>query len=190
MLSNWQWNPQWQGIPVGFGIQTIGQVGCTVSVIGNILGKTPVEVNNRLKAVKGFSNGTPNGIGKGNLVVWAYIEKAFPGTKVTRVVGYNNDIAKKNVPNVICEVSALPIGGRGKHWVQYLGSQKCADPFTGKVRPTSYFGVPSGYAIIIPPPITQPIGEDVKDNKIRTVANSGEGSSHDRILKYQAILDE
>lgn len=163
---NYQRDPRWIYRPLGFSTSTIGAYGCTVSVIGNILGKTPVEVNEALKKVNGFANG--------NLVIWDKISEAFPGTKVKRVNGYNNDEVKANVPNVICEVSGAAIGGTGKHWIQYIGNQKCNDPWTGKTRPTSDFGTPSGYAIIIPP--TPSMTDAQKVAKITEIVYSNDNS--------------
>ncbi len=42
--------------PVGFGEQPCYQVGCTISVIGNIFNKTPLEINDLLKANGGHWN--------------------------------------------------------------------------------------------------------------------------------------
>ena len=185
-MNNYQWNPQWSGIPVGTGIQTIGQVGCTISVIGNILNLTPVEVNNRLKSLPKDKNGF-TGYAYQNLVYWTRLAEAFPGISVARVDGYNNDIVKGQVPNVICEVSAVPIGGRGKHWVQYIGGGKCRDPFTGRERPTSDFGLPSGYAIIIP--AFKPQGDEAIMNQVRKIAVDSTSPTTQK-LKIRALVNE
>ncbi len=148
VMNNNQRDPKWANIPVGFGEQTIGQIGCTISVIGDVLGLTPPEVNDGLKAVNGFSDGTT--IGAGNLVVWAKITEVFPGTQIKRVWTYDNNDVLANIPNVIVEVPAIPIGGRGSHWVRYLGNEQLEDPWTGTVRPTSDFPNPTGYCVIIP----------------------------------------
>lgn len=141
-----QRDPRWGEIPVGFGIAKIKDVGCTITVLAEILGTTPDVVNERMKAVKGFSDGRT--IGKGNLLVWSYIAKAFPGVSAWRYYGYDNTKVKAAVPNVIVEVPGLPIGGRDKHWVRYVGNQKLHDPWTGRERPTSDFLGASGFTII------------------------------------------
>jgi len=146
-MNNNQRDARWANIPVGSGDQTIGQVGCTITVIGDILGLTPPEVNEALKRVNGFSV---------NLVIWAKIAEAFPGTTVKRVWSYNNDDVLANVPNVIVEVPATPIGGRGSHWVRYIGNHQLDDPWTGITRPTSDFPSPTGYCVIIPKIAPQP----------------------------------
>ena len=139
-MNNWQRNPEWINTKLGTSNTTIGDYGCTISVIGNILGVDPVVVNDRMKAVSGFSNG--------NLVIWAKIEEAFPGIKIRRVWSYDNADVLANVPHVIVEVPGAPIGGTGSHWVQFLGNKRLNDPWTGKERPTSDFPNPTGYCVI------------------------------------------
>lgn len=155
-MNNNQRDSRWANIILGWSSQTIGDAGCTISVIGNILGVTPDVVNEKLKAVKGFSDGLH--AGNGNLVIWSAIEKAFPGTKVRRVWAYDNADVLANVPNVIVEAPATPIGGTGSHWTQYIGNKKLRDPWTGKERPTSDFPNPTGYCVITPP-------ENIQDNE-------------------------
>lgn len=179
-INNNQRDPRWANIPVGFGIQTISQIGCTISVIGDILGITPDVVNERLKAVNGFANG--------NLVIWAKIAEAFPGIAVRRVWSYNNDDVKANVPNVIVEVPAAPIGGRGSHWVNYIGNHQLKDPWTGSIRATSDFPNPTGYAVITGT-WNQSVGDDVKINEIKSVIDQP-GTPHDKLTKIDAILKQ
>jgi len=139
-MNNWQQDPRWKNIFIGD--MTLGQVGCTSSVISNIIGITPDIFVQRMKSVNGFL---------GNLIIWAKIEEAFPGIKVRRVWTYNNADVLASVPNVIVEVPGQTIGGSGKHWIQALGNGKCNDPWTGKTRPTSDFqkhGEWSGYCVI------------------------------------------
>lgn len=159
IVNNSQRDTRWANIPVGTGDQTIGQVGCTITVIGDILGLTPPEVNEALKKVNGFDI---------NEVIWDKIAEAFPETVVKRVWSYDNAGVLANVPNVIVEVPATPIGGRGSHWVRYIGNHQIDDPWTGIVRPTSDFPNPTGYCVIIPktapntiPTIPQPNGTNI-----------------------------
>lgn len=140
-MNNDQKDPQWINLPLGDGATTIGISGCTISVIGDVLGVTPDVVNSILKTVGGFS---------GALVIWAKLAIAFPGITVNRVWTYNNDdvlnqLAANN--QVIVEVPAAPIGGTGSHWVQYIGNHQLKDPWTGTIRPTTDFPNPTGYAV-------------------------------------------
>ena len=140
MLNNWQRDPKWGKIKLGFSNTTIEDFGCTISCLGNIIGVTPDVVNERMKSVNGFANG--------NLVIWDKIPQAFPGITVKRVWSYNNDDVLAHVPNVLVEVPAKPIGGNGSHWVVFIGNKKLNDPWTGKERPTSDFPNPTGYCIV------------------------------------------
>jgi len=168
-MTNWQRDPRWGNIKLGFSDTYIRDYGCTVSVIGNILNITPDVVNEKLKSVNGFAYG--------NLVIWAKIAEAFPGVTVNRVWTYNNDDVKANVPNVIVEVPAKAIGGTGKHWVQFIGNHICRDPWTGQERPVSDFlqyGDPTGYCIIkgvVVPPV--PPSDYDLEQKIRQILGTG-----------------
>ena len=134
-----QRDPKWGNIKLGNSDTYIKDYGCTITCIAMIVGTTPNIVNDRLKAVGGFS---------GNLVIWAKIADAFPGITVKRIWSYDNGDVSANVPNVLVEVPAYPIGGSGRHWVVYIGNQQCNDPWTGLVRPTSDFPNPSGYCVL------------------------------------------
>lgn len=161
MVINWQRDPRWINTWLGVSNTTIGQNGCTISVIGNIIGVDPTIVNDRMKAVGGFLNG--------NLVIWAKIEEAFPGIKIRRVWSYDNADVLANVPNVIVEVPAAPIGGAGSHWVQFLGNHRLNDPWTGQERATSDFPNPTGYCVItgkwVPPVSTDALNACLSDRE-------------------------
>lgn len=135
-----QRDPRWANIKLGTSNSTIYFYGCTITSLAMILGTTPDVVNRRLKDVDGFSNG--------NLIVWSKVEAAFPGIKAKRVRGYDNNDVLYNIPNVLVEVPAYPIGGNGSHWVVYTGNKQLADPWTGKIRPTSDFPNPTGYTVL------------------------------------------
>lgn len=151
-----QRDPRWANIYLGFSTTYIKDYGCTITCLAMILGTTPAIVNERLKAVNGFASG--------NLVIWAKIEEAFPGIKIRRVWSYDNADVKANVPNVLVEVPAAPIGGSGSHWVRYIGGGKLHDPWTAKERLTSDFPNPTGYCVITgawkPPVDTTPTNND------------------------------
>lgn len=132
-LNNNQQNPKWSTILLGFGDVTIGADGCVISVLGDAIGTTPDVVNALLKAVGGFTDA---------MVVWDKIAEAFPG--VTAVVHdtYDNAAVLQALANgykVLVFVSAAPIGGTGEHCVEYIGNEQCKDPWSGEIRPTSFF---------------------------------------------------
>lgn len=185
MLNNNQRDPRWGNIKLGFSNTFIKDYGCVITALSNILNTTPDVVNDRLKAVNGFAYG--------NLVVWAKIEEAFPGIKINRVWAYDNEAVKKAVPNVIVEVPANAIGGSGKHWVQFIGNQKCNDPWTGTVRPTQDFvkyGNPTGYCVVTGSwnnPVPQPPNDSDLVEKVKAVVNSGD-DARTKIAKIRDIV--
>lgn len=151
-----QQDPRWANVIVGTGTLTIRQIGCTITSIGNCLGLTPVEVNDRLKALPKRGDLKFTGYAYDNLVYWERLSEAFPGVTFKRVWSYINDEVASNVPYVIVESSAAPIGGTGKHWTEYLGEHKLYDPWANRERPTTDFPNPTGYCLVIPNPTLLP----------------------------------
>jgi hypothetical protein len=102
---------------------------------------TPDVVNQKLKAYKAFY---------GALLVWERVQVAYPSLKwIRRSHSYSNlavssSVYLKKIP-VMVEVSGRPIGGL-THWVLYVGSQKCVDPWVGKIVSTSVYPA-KGYAL-------------------------------------------
>lgn len=174
-----QRDTRWGGLFLGFSNTYIRDYGCTITCLAMIIGTTPDVVNARLKAVSGFS---------GNLVIWGKIAEAFPGIQVRRVYAYNNDDVKNNVPNVLVEVPAYPIGGYGKHWVVYIGNQKLNDPWTGLERATSDFPNPTGYCVITGK-WNQTVGDDIIVSQIQAVINGSDAPTN-KISKNIAILKQ
>lgn len=125
----------------------IHAVGCFVTALAQILGLTPDVVNEKLKAVNGYTSD--------GQIIWDKIAEAFPGWSAVKYTPYNNDIALQAIQEgkgLIAEVSAAPIGGTGLHGVGYIGNGQCDDPWTGTVRPTTDFPDVSAMVLISPPP--------------------------------------
>ena len=178
---------KWGGQYLGFSTTYIRDFGCTITCLAMIIGTTPDVVNQRLKAVNGFL---------GNLVIWAKIPEAFPGITIKRVWSYNNDEVKANVPNVLVEVPPQAIGGTtGKHWVVFLGNQRCNDPWTGLERATSdftnYYPGASGYCLVLGKWIGLPpaINWDTKVDRMKTALFAG-GTSEARCKEADKIFHE
>lgn len=171
-----QRDSRWGNQYLGFSNLFIKDYGCTITCIAMILGTTPDVVNQRLKAVNGFS---------GSLVIWAKIEEAFSGIKIKRVWSYDNNDVKANTPNVLVEVPAYPIGGTGKHWVVYLGNQRLNDPWTGMERSTGDFPNPSGYCVLSGK-WNQYLTDDVWVNTVTSIINSS-SSPHDKRVQVEAL---
>jgi len=76
-----QRDPRWASEKLGFGVETIGNYGCVVTSLAMMLSAiedveiTPLEINEELKAVNGFTGDTRN------LVVWKSVEDAYPSVR-------------------------------------------------------------------------------------------------------------
>jgi hypothetical protein len=135
--------------------------GSTLTVLAEILGLTPSEVNEKLKALGGFG---PGGL-EGELyeIIWEKIVPAFPGWSAQFIAPYNNEavvdaIAKGR--SVIVLVDGAPIGLVGtQHAVRYIGNAMCHDPFTGTERPTSDFPDVKAFIVLThtPVPAEEPV---------------------------------
>lgn len=174
-----QRDPRWGNLYLGFSTTYIRDYGCTITCLAMILGTTPDVVNERLKAVKGFS---------GNLIIWAKIEEAFPGIKVRRVWAYNNDDVKANVGHVLVEAPATPIGGTGSHWTVYIGNQRLYDPWAGKERPTSDFSNPTGYCVLSGSWIKPKPPTLISSDKILAITE-GPGSDGDKLAAIRKLCN-
>ena len=121
---------------------TIGNLGCTITCISMLLGKTPSEVNQSIKNVNGYA--------QGNLVDWAKLPLAFSQIKsATRVRVYDNDQVKQAIEKnggCLVEVNGSRIGA-SKHWVLYIGGGQMYDPWFGTQKTTNYYP-PTGFAVL------------------------------------------
>ena len=143
-----QRDTRWKDEKLGYGSTTIGNFGCTISALSQLLlingySETPSTVNAKLKANAGFV-GTNQ-----NLLVWTAIEKAFKAKHLKRAYSYNNTEVADAISKYggcLVEVDGSRIGAP-THWVLYIGNQKMIDPWTGTEQATSYYP-PKGYSII------------------------------------------
>lgn len=140
-----QRDPKWFDLPLGTdsGV-TIGFDGCVETCLTALAGMADVSEVNKLMIANGaFVKG---------LVWWVKVPLALPNLKFNwRSWTYDNDAVKNWIYNkgfpVIVQVDATPIGGQGDHYVLYIGDQKCMDPWTGTIRPTSDFPNVKGYIL-------------------------------------------
>lgn len=144
-----QRDPKWATEKHGTSGMTIGQTGCTISILATMLVHAgynidPSKLNKLLTENQGYASG--------NLVIWQAIQRLFPKvTFVYRHYNYQNDLAKAWINKglmPIVEVGAAPIGGApgGKHWVGFVGDMKSVDPWTGTIKDTSTWQ-PTGMAL-------------------------------------------
>lgn len=119
--------------------------GCTVTCLSSLLSYLDYL------CTPGFLNKKDIYWNKTNLVDWNKVARVSGKKFVKRVSPYNNwdvwtTINIKRTP-VLVEVMADPIGNKGgRHWVLFVGSQKCIDPWSGSITSTSMW-TPTGYAI-------------------------------------------
>lgn len=157
-----QRDSKWAGIPLGSSTTTtIGSHGCTITGIAILAGLTPDEVNRRILAVGGYQNG--------NLVIWSKIKEAIPWLEFEwRNYTYEGDADNNRVKDTISKYGACLVEvdydgkistPRDSHWVVYIGNQRMIDPWTGIEKPTSYYPIVKGFAVIkvsAKPEVTQP----------------------------------
>jgi len=135
---DWRW--YWK--KVGFGKGHFGNVGCTVTALTSLLfvagyDLTPPQVAEKLRNVNGFI---------GDLLIWNKVERLFPKVKfIFRYYKYDNTEVKKLIDKGTPVMVEVLLGG-SRHWVLFLGDKMMADPWTGKVVPTSKYQ-PIGYSV-------------------------------------------
>jgi len=141
-----QRDPHWSNVPLGFSNLTIGGYGCTITCISMLACLNPDEVNARLKAVNGFSNG--------NLVIWTKIKEAIPWLEFEwRGYSFDNERVKGAIDTYGACLVEVDFDGKiatpsDKHWVLYKGDQKMIDPWTGVEKSTGWYPLIKGFAII------------------------------------------
>ena len=135
-----QRDPKWANILLGTSKYYIHAYGCFITVLAEILGTTPDDVNTKLNAVSGFA---ADSTGELDEVIWSKVAEAFPGWMADFHTPYDNTqvVALLTAGNsVIVQVDAAPIGNPGGlHAVRYIGGGMLHDPWTGTIRPTSDF---------------------------------------------------
>jgi len=143
-----QRDPRWANKKLGFSNLTIGGYGCTLTCLSSLISYVyqeeyqPDKVNDLLKKANAYVGG---------LVLWSRIPLAFNKLRwIKRVYAYNNletsiYVYIRKMP-VLVEVNAVKIGA-ARHWVLFLGNQKCLDPWSGNIISTSTYP-PTGESFI------------------------------------------
>lgn len=161
--SRWSWKS------LGFSASTIGGYGCLITCLTMLTKEGDVsDTNNKMKQFGDYANGNYKSPFYGNLVVWANVPNALPSLKfVERLYTYDNEKAKNWLARgypVIVQVDGAPIGApRVDHYIILIGDQKCVDPWTGKIRPTTDFPLFKGMALYTTPTV------DVYEEKVKTL---------------------
>jgi GH25 family lysozyme M1 (1,4-beta-N-acetylmuramidase) len=133
----WQQDPRWKTILLGYSkTMTIGGWGCLIVTLAMRLGITPEEVNDRLKAVGGFT---------GANVYWQMVQVAFPQlTDFEYIECYWTPAPLDRIDSRLAE--GIPVhvhvdlynetASMEQHWVLLVGKNDddyvMNDPWTGK----------------------------------------------------------
>ena len=133
----WQQDPRWKDILLGYSkTMTIGGWGCLITTIAMRLGLTPDVVNDRLKAVGGFT---------GANVYWQMVQVAFPElTDFQYILCYWTLAPLDRIDSRLAE--GIPVhvhvdlynetASMEQHWVLLVGKNGddyvMNDPWTGK----------------------------------------------------------
>jgi hypothetical protein len=132
-----QRDPRWRDVKLGFSTLTIGGYGCYITCLAMITGKTPIEVNDILRAAGCFFKDK-----SGQMAL-------LDSTKAAKALGIGflgiqYDINKEPswMPN-IKEVDMSPAPGKQQHFVVRFkdtdGKKKIIDPWTGRIQAIGFY---------------------------------------------------
>lgn len=115
--------------------------GGALTILAEIVGLTPSEVNEKLKAIDAFG---PDATGEKDQIIWEKISVAFPGWSAQFIEPYNNDVVLDGLSkgrSILVLVDGEPVYQLGGHLhaLRYMGNGICHDPMTGAERPTNDF---------------------------------------------------
>lgn len=129
-----QRDPRWRDVQLGFSHLTIGGYGCYLTCLAMLTGKTPIEVNDILRAERCFFG--PD---------LALIDSAKAARALNiSFFGIQYDINKEPswYPN-IKEVDMSPAPGKQQHFVVRFkdtdGKKKIIDPWTGRIQAIGFY---------------------------------------------------
>lgn len=144
-----QRDTKWASIFLGYNTKlpyTIGNYGCLITSFGMYIDKTPIEVNDLLKANDGFQNG-------GNFV-WSkctilglnqtYVSPEYVGPVTTQGISKMKELLDSGLP-LICRLDFNPATeGEEMHFVLITGYEDdkffAADPWTGTIINLDVYG--------------------------------------------------
>jgi hypothetical protein len=157
MLS--QRDPRWAGHKIGSTQEIIGQYGCTLTCLAQVLGSRPDAVADKLYQVSGLS---------GAYIIWQKLDVAFPDLHfVWRDYAYSQSAVDRTIASqgfclVEVDFDHNP-RSPGRHWI-LLTKDGSLDPWTGGLKE---YPLKTGYAIIEkrkPEPIPEP--PIIEDNEM------------------------
>ena len=138
---------RWKDIKIGNSTSSIGNYGCTLTCLAILAGTTPGVVNAELTKVGGFLV---------DRIIWQKINETnlpleFPD--MGRAYAYDNDrvleaINKNGGCLVEVDFDGITSTPNDRHWVLYIGNQRCIDPWTGNEVATSKYPLRKGFCVI------------------------------------------
>lgn len=162
-----QRDPRWKDKKIGTSNSTIGGYGCTLTCLSMQAGLNPDEFDHLMTAVGGF---------QGDLILWQKIHSAVPWLNFPdngRHYTYDNDLVKQAIEKygsclVEVDFDGITSTPSDRHWVLYIGNQRCIDPWTGNEVATSKYPIQKGFCIIevLPKPVSNS-DEDMIDEEKR-----------------------
>lgn len=135
---------EWANTPIGFSKNLIHAKGSAVVLLAEIMDLSPIEVNEKLKSVEGFTE---------DQILWEKIVPAFPNWSAQVIAPYDN----KAVLDALSSDRFVIVLTENGHAVRYMGNGICHDPLDGTEKPTSTY--PNVKACVILTHIVKP--EDI-----------------------------
>lgn len=131
MLS--QRDPRWRDVRLGFSQLTIGGYGCFLTCLAWMVGKTPIEVNDILRAANAFGGPDRSLIISGRAAI--ALGLGYDGME------YNVNKEPDWFPN-IKEVDMSPAPGKQQHFVVRIkenGKKFTLDPWDGQKKAIGFY---------------------------------------------------
>ncbi len=134
----------WANEKIGLTNNLIHARGDQLTLLAEILGNTPSDVNESLKEIQGFRD---------DQIIWEMLLVAYPGWSAQVITPYNNDfvldaLSKGQFVIVVTDTQS----------VRYMGGGVCHDPKTGTERLTSDFPNVQSFIVITHTP--EPVREE------------------------------
>lgn len=184
-----QRDPRWKDKKIGNSSSSLGGYGCTLTCLAMKAGTTPDVVDDALTAVGGFQV---------DMILWPKINETNLGLRfpdMGRHYAYDNDLVLKEIADsgsclVEVDFDGVITTPNDRHWVLFIGNQRCYDPWTGNEVATSKYPLRKGFCIINLVPISNSDDNMTEEQKnilkFLTEKNANEG----KVREAFGALDE
>lgn len=167
---------EWANTPVGFSSNLIHSRGGAVVLLAEIMGLSPIEVNEKLKEVGGFDN---------DQVIYEKVTTAFRDWSAQVIEPYNNQAVLDALANGQSVIVLTDTG----HAVRYMGNGICHDPKDGTEKTTlTYPNVTACVIITHIEPIQ--VIEDEKEEIIGNIYATTNPDIHLNAVKESKSIDQ